>query len=424
MSQIPAGAEGAVAGVMVYCSICLIAALTMIWLSWTHDERTSYVAMISYFSALSIVSSLVQQIHDVVTYESLVTRQFHNTKAHPDHPEIVIANGSTGVSLVLYYIQYWCYSVEAIAFSLFSRAAFLAQSVYGLSGRSRLKVILRRINKGGKIVAMLFPLTTILLLRIPQIQENFVVFILIADLPLMLSLLCGCILMLMIVGRYVQSRRRFLHWSDNVGNSASNMGTSSNNNTNSGSGKTTLTSSLPHANGKQHRNMWDRWLLVRFTIAFLCLSVFEVTNTLFQVMAVTNRDHDAKSSAPDLSAERAKTTWLFFMPGVTPGLFIFIVFGTTTPLRKYMHETLVPKRWQRQHRKDRREDAEAVARSGVHTGPPVPPKDDDMVVVEMQVYRNPALSKNQATSGTYREETSSLGSDEYPILPIQRNNPR
>jgi hypothetical protein len=61
--------------------------------------------MISYFSALSIVSSLVQQIHDLVTYESLVTRQFHNTKAHPDHPEIVIANGSTGMSLVLYYIR-------------------------------------------------------------------------------------------------------------------------------------------------------------------------------------------------------------------------------------------------------------------------------------------------------------------------------
>lgn len=63
------------------------------------------------------------------------------------------------------------------------RASFLAQSVYGLSSRSRLKIILRRINRGGKIFAVLFPLTTILLLRIPQVQGQFVVFILLADLP-------------------------------------------------------------------------------------------------------------------------------------------------------------------------------------------------------------------------------------------------
>lgn len=40
-SQVPAGAEGTVAGVMIYCSICLIASMMMIWLTWTHQERTS-----------------------------------------------------------------------------------------------------------------------------------------------------------------------------------------------------------------------------------------------------------------------------------------------------------------------------------------------------------------------------------------------
>jgi hypothetical protein len=61
--------------------------------------------MLSYFATLSITASIVQQIHDVVRYESLVTEQFEHRKAHPNNPEVAIANGSTGFSLVLYYIR-------------------------------------------------------------------------------------------------------------------------------------------------------------------------------------------------------------------------------------------------------------------------------------------------------------------------------
>ncbi|KAK0390003.1 hypothetical protein NLU13_3576 [Sarocladium strictum] len=434
MSGIPAGAVGTVVGVLVYCCICFITSITMIWLSWTHDERTSYVAMLSYFATISIAFSLIQQIHDLATYQHLVQKQFENAKAHPDNPEIVIANGSTGFSLVMYYIQYYCYNVEAMCVMFW--AAYLAQSVYGLSAQSRLKVMLRRINDGGKIFAMLFPLTTILLLRVPQIQNHFVVFILIADLPLMLSLLFGCILMVMIVGRYVHTRRKFLIWSEQVGNSQSNIGTSSYDHTVTTASKTNVTSSMPNAGGRRSRNMWDRWLLVRFTIAFLCLSIFEVTNTLFQIMSVTNADRDAQSTTPDFSAARAKRTWVFFMPGVTPGLFIFVVFGTTTTLRKYMYQKLVPKRWQRRHREEREAAAAAAAssssaaaaaaaaRSGANTGPPVPPKDGILVEVEMQVYHQQGSSRDRATPGTDREDTDSIGSDEFPILPIQKNRQR
>lgn len=40
-SQVPAGAEGTVAGVMTYCCLAFGASSLMIWLTWTHHERTS-----------------------------------------------------------------------------------------------------------------------------------------------------------------------------------------------------------------------------------------------------------------------------------------------------------------------------------------------------------------------------------------------
>lgn len=44
--------------------------------------------------------------------------------------------------------------------------------------------------------------------------------------------------------------------------------------------------------------------------------------------------NDTKAKAPDLSAGRAMQTLFLFMPGTTPGIFVFIVFGTTASSRQ------------------------------------------------------------------------------------------
>ncbi|KLU90183.1 hypothetical protein MAPG_09147 [Magnaporthiopsis poae ATCC 64411] len=428
MSQVPAGT---VAGVMLYCCLAFAASSLMIWLTWTHRERTSYIAMLSYFATLSIAASLVQQTHDVVRYRSLVKEQFENRKLHPGNPEIAIANGSVGVSLALYYIQYYCYSVEAMCVMFF--AAHLAQTTIASRRWSKL---LRRIDSdGGKVFAVLFPLTTILLLRIPQVQSSFVVFILLADLPL----------------SYVRSRRRFLHWTPNGGGGGGGGSAGAESSLESGVATTTTQTGSRKKSGRKQRGIWDRWLMVRFTVAFVALGAFEVTNTLFQIMAVTNAAADLAATEPDLSAERARRTWIFFMPGVTPGLFIFIVFGTTAPLRRYMWETFVPRRWRRGGKREDEEANVATAaaervqtKSRAHVarppddeddvGPPPPPKDDVVVVakgagsgsaseMEMHVYGQRAgRPKDGATRAPRAGEVERPDSDEWPMLPIMRND--
>ncbi|KAJ9136873.1 Glycoside hydrolase [Pleurostoma richardsiae] len=324
-SALPSGAAGTAAGVMIYSIASLICSGLLIWLTWTHQERSSYIACISYLAVVSTLASIIQQIHFIAFWEDVVITQFKHKKTHPNSPENAIAGGSVGMDLVLFYIQYYCYSVQAMLVMFWCCA--LAQSVYGLTELSTLKRRLRTVNNVGKAVAVLFPLITILLLRAPAIQAHFVLFILLADLPLMVSLAIGSGLLLAILGRYIHTKRKLLKWSQTYGQSFS-----------SGTGRP--------------KGMYDRWLLLRFTIAFVMLAAFEVTNSLFQATAASNNRKDAASPAPNLSLGRTRNTLLLFLPGVTPGLFMFLIFGMTAAFRRHMREKLLPEGWRRRRHSD------------------------------------------------------------------------
>ncbi|KAH7349806.1 hypothetical protein B0T11DRAFT_321634 [Plectosphaerella cucumerina] len=77
------------------------------------------------------------------------------------------------------------------------------------------------------------------------------------------------------------------------------------------------------------KSIYDRWLMTRFTIAFVILTVFEVTIVLFSMNAESKLAADLIGDAPDLSAERATTDFLLFMSGVTAAQLLFLVFGIT-----------------------------------------------------------------------------------------------
>lgn len=72
-----------------------------------------------------------------------------------------------------------------------------------------------------------------------------------------------------------------------------------------------------------------------------------MTNALFQFQSVRNLKKDASLSEPDLSAQRARTTFFLFLPGTTAGIFLFIVFGTTSSCRSKICETFIPRRWRK-----------------------------------------------------------------------------
>ncbi|KAK1965614.1 hypothetical protein LY78DRAFT_637258 [Colletotrichum sublineola] len=405
MAQLPSGAVGVAAGVMLYSCISEICSLLMLWLTWSHREQFTYVACVAYFTLLSTTASIIQQVHDIITWRDMLWEQFNNKKSDPNNPEQAIANGSVGMDLALYYIQYYCYNVQAM-FIMFWAIA-LAQSVYKLNERGKLGRMLAKVNAAGKIIAAVFPLCTILLLRIPALQKQFVPFILVADLPLMLSLAVGCSTMLAILIRYVQSRRRLTSFNASYGASSQSGSRSADVTVNSSTNKSQTT----------QRSVYDRWLMGRFTIAFLALSIFEVTNTLFQLAGINNIKKDEALTEPDFSLERAKTTFALFLPGVTPGIFLFIIFGTTRSCRRLILETVTLRRWRRL-REEKRTKTQANHAGRRDTRKPLPPLPKARWVDEEQgdsIQMRSPISKNASDSNL---------SDGGSILPIMKTDIR
>lgn len=78
----------------------------------------------------------------------------------------------------------------------------------------------------------------------------------------------------------------------------------------------------------------DKMLLLRFTIAFVILSAFEVCLISFQFSRKINAARLANEQQPDLSVGSAISDILQFIPGVTAGLVAFGLFGTTAQFRK------------------------------------------------------------------------------------------
>lgn len=138
-------------------------------------------------------------------------------------------------------------------------AAELCQLTYQVGERRKIRRIFRKVHVAGKFVSWILPLITILCLRIPSLQKALVPFLLVADLPLMISLAIGSSLMIAVLIRYVQTRQKFTQWSPPKFNSTSTS-----------EGGTTTASS--QTNTGTRRGLYDRWLMVRFTIAFVLLA--------------------------------------------------------------------------------------------------------------------------------------------------------
>ncbi|KAF3760290.1 hypothetical protein M406DRAFT_52102, partial [Cryphonectria parasitica EP155] len=323
INQLPAGAEFAAAISLIWASSSWICSILLLWLTWSHHEGWSYLALLAISSLFSNTFSIIQQSRDITWYIDTVTEQFHIKQRLPgDDPELAIAGGSYGVDLVLYYLRTSCILSP------------LCQLTYQVSENRKFRRIFRKIHVAGKYVSFLLPLVTILCLRIPSLKQNFVVFILIADLPLMLSLAISSCLMIAVTLRYVRSRQKFTQWSPQRFNSGGS----------SQAGHSSQASSKVASSGG-NKGLYDRWLLVRFTIAFVLLAVFEVTNALFQITTLKSNIEDSKATTPNLSTGRANQTLFLFMPGTTPGIFLYIVFGTTAVSRRKVVDLILPRRW-------------------------------------------------------------------------------
>ncbi|KAI2779255.1 hypothetical protein F4815DRAFT_199536 [Daldinia loculata] len=323
---------GTAIGVLLYSLLCLVASSIMIWLVWAHHERDSYVALLSYFTLLGTVASIIQQFHTFICWRDVKVEQYKYAVAHLDSPEIVIAGPSVGLDLVLFYIQYYTYNAEALL-TLFW-AITLTRTVFKFKNLTTFRRIKYRTSQLAKVVAVILPGILLCLLRLNSVQSSYVGFLILANFNIMISLTIGSILLIAILIKYIYTRRRLVSWNAHYLFSRQSQ-----------EAGREIINVLDQGDSRQ--SIYDRWLVLRFSIAFAVLGVFQLITILLEVSQLSNHTMEKLGESANLSQERAENDFLLFMPGVSTSLLVFVVFGTTRTFRKAIYMTFVPKKFQK-----------------------------------------------------------------------------
>lgn len=61
--------------------------------------------MLAFFTSLSTLASMAQQLHTYIKWSSIKLAQSDYVKANFSNPELSIAGASVGVDLILFYIR-------------------------------------------------------------------------------------------------------------------------------------------------------------------------------------------------------------------------------------------------------------------------------------------------------------------------------
>ncbi|RYC62035.1 hypothetical protein CHU98_g4179 [Xylaria longipes] len=290
------------------------------------SDDISNVALFSYATLVSTAGSIAQQLHTIILWNEVKTAQFHYVHDHLGSPELAIAGPSYGLDLVLFYIQYYCYNVEGLL-TLFW-AISLAFYIFKPSESNQHQRIRRRRGILSKVVAFLLPAVLISFLQLPAVRSSTPAFITLADFGLAASLSLGSVLVVVILAKYIQTRRKLHRW--------------------------TVRYPLPrdgNDNGEDgqeldsEESIYDGWLIVRFAIALTFIEAFQILSILSEVAQVNSNKKEALPEEPDLSAAHAQVDFVEFIPGVSSGLLVFLVFGTTRTCQRTIFRLLIPRRF-------------------------------------------------------------------------------
>ncbi|CAN8097649.1 unnamed protein product [Discula destructiva] len=330
--QLPDSVDGAAFGCLIYSALCLAGNVVLLWLIWVHREGTSYVAFISYFTLLATVSSLVQQLYDYILWVDIRTWQFWYGRDNYNDAEVQYQNEIFGLKLALSYVRIACFMIEASLVFFFSLA--LAATVYGWWAKKA--QFQRNLSIVGRILPIILAIITILLLQLEISHRNFMVYLVIANAQFLISLFGSCIFLLMILFKYLQTRRRLHTWLTLEYGQNSKAASATTASTGMGSKR-----SRAHS-GPRPSATFDNWLVIRLTIAFMALCVFAWTNLSPRFRNRTKILATLDETGPDLSHARAMGTVTGYLSGVSPSLLAFLVFGTTKAFQRKMARTFLP----------------------------------------------------------------------------------
>jgi len=224
----------------------------------------------------------------------------------------------------------------------------------------------------------------------------------------------GAVVLLAILGKYIHARIALVTWRVPYGQTSGGTGDGS---------------SARLQNGQQpKKSIYDKWLLLRFTIGFVALGLFELVVINFQLRAAHTNTAANIPPVADLSASRAIGDFTLFVPGVTGAPLIFLVFGTTRTFRDRMAKVFLTKRTRdkleaRRQRKRKPSAAASIRPGGIIGNNPgdveAAAGAGGMGAVRMQDFAKAKREESEWPSGRGRQESD----DDHDELPIMKPLP-
>ncbi|CAN8096792.1 unnamed protein product [Discula destructiva] len=379
MAQLPAGAEGAAAGVLVWSHLCLSANVLLLWLLWTGNERRSYIFIVACVTLLATSTSIVQQIYDIVHYEDILYARLAWIQSRTDNALVVTTDGTApGVDLVMWSIRWGCYVAESgiACFWAFT----LCQSVYGWRDDERYGRALQGISELGKPFSILAAIFTMAILQVEALQKSYVGWNFVLNFCYCLFCAGGLFSFFLIFIEYFQTRRLFRRMNSQQRHEWERQPspTESRDHLSSSASSVHIIGRVPTKGGEhfgalaqRQGGIYDKYLIVRTFLPCLALSLFEVYNILLnskhpaeiRALAQTTMTTTTTTTGPgpgpgpgpgsDLSAASAQRYCGNFVPGCLASLILALAFGTTRCNRDRLYHLVVPERWQSAARRDR-----------------------------------------------------------------------
>jgi hypothetical protein len=123
-----------------------------------------------------VSASIIQQIHTIVRWEDIKTAQWVNVNENVGNPELNITGASTGLDLVVFYIQYYTYNAESMLILFW--ASELAWSIFQIRSSRARRLHGSLIAKG---FAIILPAVQQILLRQPVFHKSTAGYMVLAD---------------------------------------------------------------------------------------------------------------------------------------------------------------------------------------------------------------------------------------------------
>ncbi|GAB7339506.1 hypothetical protein MBLNU457_6124t2 [Dothideomycetes sp. NU457] len=317
---------------MVLLAAVLVLVYT-IYLTQSEDRILTVpdVWFIAFAALLSTLNALLQQAYYIARWQEVMIDTYESSMLAYQWPQLSLGPLSSGFEAVLYWLLFYIYNVQGLLFLFWALSLTFTVWHWQLpvKNHDRIAAILDPLSKAVAFVAPAVQTAIRYSLRYRMsVEATFLV----ANLLFILSLTLGATCMFCIIINYLRLRRK----------SDQHCATSL-----EGPIDSLTSHAVDPANEQPHRRQRsklrvhvDSLLLLRFTIACVILLAFEAYLLVYSRRRYERVKTIATMSGPDLSVHTSIASVLNYVPGVSSGLLVFFLFGTSEAHREQYRRLL------------------------------------------------------------------------------------